>query len=160
RVPLLHEDRRAAGNLRQRTGGRRDHRSPRRHRLDDGEAEALVPGREDEARRSPVERGELLLGHVAAELDTAGEAVLLDGPLRVDPSAVILADDDEPRRAVAQQRQRLDRGTRVLAWLERADEERVGLAVRARALGGEGGIDAVRGDDDLLRGNVVELDQV
>ena len=97
---------------------------------------------------------------MAAELDAVAQARALHGALGVGPASLVRPDQDETRRAVAEQRDRLDRRDGVLARLEGADEERIRLAVGARPVRAEHRVDAGRRDDDLLLGDAVELDQV
>ncbi len=160
RVSLLDEDRRVARHLRQRAGRRRDDRRAGGHRLEDGQAEALVARREDEAGGSAVEGRELVLRDVASELDSSSEPGRVGGALGRHAPALVRAGEHEAERVVAHERQGLDRALRILARLDRPDDERVRRAVLTRAVRRERGIDAVRGDDDLLVRDVVELDQV
>ena len=114
--------------------------------------EALVAAGEDEAGRTAVEAGELVLRDVAEQLDRDAEPGRC--LLGLDAPALVGADEHEPGRALADQRQRLDRGRRLLARLERADEERVRLAVGRRAFGPEGRVGGERRDGDLLLGGI------
>ena len=158
RVAGLDQHGRVPGDLGQRAGGGGDHGRARGHRLEQRQAEALVAAGEDEAGRPAVEPGQLVLRHVAAELDRHPEPGRR--LLGLGAAALVGADEHEPRRALADQRERLDRGRRLLARLQGADEERVRLAVGRRAVGAEGGVGGERRDRDLLLGDGVELDQV
>src|SRR5262249_45293190 len=94
------------------------------------------------------QRRELRLVDVAAQLGPA--ALELARELRL-----LLRPRDDERQADG--RRRVGRGERVLAPLDRADEEQVAVRV---AVWAERGVDGVRRDDDLLRRRAVQLDQV
>ncbi len=128
----------------QSPGGRHDHPSPARERLDHDEAEALRPGRQDEQRR-PVEGGRHLgRTQPAVVLD----AVRMVAQQRIDdvlPAA--LADDHEPgvREVLCDRAPGRGEPVDVLVGLEHADEERGGsLGQRSDRVLDERGKVAVR----------------
>ena len=123
---------------------RRHHGRAARHRLEHGEPEALVQRRVENAAGTAVQGGELRVG------DLADPAVDLDA---TPPAS---ADDAQLDTGLAR---RLHRASEVLARLERRDRKDV-LPVRARAVAGEDGVDAVRDHPNALRRDLRELDRL
>ena len=122
-VERVDEHGRAAGDLRHRAAGARHDRRAAGHRLERGDAEALVERRVDEAARAAVERRELLVVDPAEPGD-----VLPATPTPPQPGAPT-SRSSTPASAVASTTRR-----EVLARLERPDREHVvalgGVAVR------------------------------
>ena len=131
-------------DVRRRDGRRRCHRLERRL------AEALVEAREDEARRPPVERRQLLAGDEPADLDA-----------RWDGAAVVAAareDEPELRPLLPQQRERVEEAGVVLVRPRprRVEQERLALLVAgAEALV----VDAPRDRVDALGRDPQQLDR-
>ena len=101
----------------------RDDRRAAGHRLDHRQPEPLEPRGQDEQRSAPVEVGEALLGQIAAQV---GPAVR---ELGGEPRVLLGAGHDE------RQPDRLrggERGQRILALLDRADEEDVAVMCASR----------------------------
>ena len=143
-VERVDENRCAAGDLLHRRPDGRDDRRPARHRLEHGQPEPLVQRRVEDAASAAVERSELRirdLADPAVDLDTSPPACAHDAQL-------------EPGLARS-----IDDALEVLPRLERRDREDV-VAVRARAVRTEDGIDAVRHDANPLGGNPGQLDRL
>src|SRR4029079_1663513 len=122
---IVGEDRGVAGDLLHRALRRSDDGRPARHRRDDGKTEALVARREHEAGRTLVQLDELGLRDVAAHVRAAPSE--LGGELLV----LLRADDDElPADGV----RGVDRSERLLARLDRADEEEKGVVLAGGAV--------------------------
>ena len=92
-----------------------DDRRAARHRLEHRHAEALVARRQDERGRAPVELGELALVDVAAHVGAARAQLAARAPA---PSRA-----RRRRAAGPTASRRVERRERVLARLDRADEE-------------------------------------
>ena len=143
-VERVDENRRATGDLLHRRPDGRHHRRPAGHRLEHGQPEALVQRRVEDAASAAVERRELRvrdLADPAVDLDTSPPACAHHAQL--DPGLA----------------RRVDGALEVLSRLERRDREDV-VAVRARAVRAEDGIDAVRDDANPLGGNPGQLDRL
>ncbi len=110
----------------------------------DGQPEALVQRRIEDAARAAVKRRELRVGNLA------------DPAVDLHASPATSADDAQLDACLAGS---LDGATEILARLERRDREDV-VALRARALGREDGVDAVRNDTNPLGRDSGELDRL
>ena len=139
--PARHLDKRGVGG--DHDGG------TARHRLDHGDAEPLVPRRQDERRCTLVQACELGRRDEAADVRPARTQLACERRLLLRPG------DDERQ---ADGTGRGERGERVLALLHRTDEEQV--AVVPTVARSESRIDAVRCDCHLLRRDPVQLDGV
>ncbi len=146
-------DGRAAARVVQRRVRRDDRRRAARHRLDDGDSEALEPGREDEGLGAAVEPGQLLVRHVS-EPAHAGALELDLGP---PPGR---AGDGEQEVAV-EQPVRGEQRLQVLARLQRRHGEDVRLSqIGALALRPEVGAHAGRRQLDPLLRHVQQLGDI
>ena len=124
-VERVDEDGRVADDLLHRAAGARHDGRAARHRLERGNAEALVERREDEAARAAVGGGQLVV------LDPAEPGDVLPGDACVPPAGRA----DEPQLHTGAGRG-LDDAGEVLAGLERPDSQHV-LALGSAAVGDE-----------------------
>ncbi len=149
-VAVLGVDRCLARDLAQRGLVRGDHGRAAGHRLEHGQPEAFEARRQHEHGGAAIEVGQLAFGHVAAQVGAA--RAQLAGKL-----GLLLRPGDDERQADGASRG--ERGERVLATLDRADEEQVGGAVRSRSRR-ERRVDAVRRHRHPSGRNAVQLDDV
>jgi hypothetical protein len=129
--------------------------------LEHGQAEALAERRVGHGRRARVERGQLVVGHVAQHdraVEQSGEARVAP---RVAPAPAAVARDDEPdaRAALAQQPHGLEEGGHVLAWLEHAQAQHVGRRQAGPREVAAGGRTEARRDPEWHDGDPRALDQ-
>ena len=92
----IHRERAVTDHLGDRAGPRCDYRDAALHRLERGQSEPLVEGREYERECSAIERAEIFVGHITGEDDPVPESRLLrearEQRLGLPPSR---ADEDE-----------------------------------------------------------------
>ena len=94
----IDEQRGVAGDLGGGGDVRRQHGRAAGHRLDHGQPEALVQRRERERRGAAVQRGQVVLGHVAEVRHAISHAEPLDERELLLVLPRLLADDDEAVR--------------------------------------------------------------
>ncbi len=158
----VDEDRRAAGRLGQRRGLGGDDGRAAGHRLDDREAEALVERRERERGGAGEQAAQAVRAldppepaHAILEAQACHDLVELVGR---EPRSADQREGDGLRAARAHDRPRLEQAGEVLARLQVAEEDDVGLlqaVLRARrggrvVVGREAGRDAVGEDLDAV----------
>ena len=143
RVERVDEDRSPVGDLGRGGPDARHDRRPGGHRLEDGQAEALVEGRVDEGRGAPVEPRELLVVDVAERMNVH----LAPARRARDP------------KLHAHESSRFGEAGEVLPRLDRPDGEDV-LALRLRALRREGRLDAVRDHPNPAFVDAEQLDRL
>src|SRR5579864_9478748 len=151
-VPVLHEHAGVVDHLGQARVAVGRHRAAAGHRLEAGQAEALVPAGEHQAPGGRVEVGELVAADPAGE-QGAGH--------RIGPLAAWVPCDDEPELGPdrARGRSRPQQPRRVLARIQGADKQEVARLqapalphpFRRAGLPPHGGVSRLRYDPDPPR---------